>query len=274
MTTTVSTCAILTGASGGIGRALLTGLLEQGTHVLAIVRSDRSAAGLRTTPEGLAGQLTILQADLAMATGRQAIVDAVRILPMRPDLVIHAAGDSHFGLFTDQNPEEFNKLFAINVLSPLELTHAVMPLMARGKDVQIVAIGSTFGSIGYPGFAAYCASKFALRGAFEALAREHADDNVKFLYCSPRATRTGLNSPEVDALNAELGNRVDSPEEVADQVLQAIAAGRRRLQIGWPERLLVRLNGAFPGVLDKGIASQLSRIKKHARIVPEGLPRG
>ena len=65
------------------------------------------------------------------------------------------------------------KMMMINVVYPLELIQNVIPLMSAVNPSQIINIGSTFGSIGYPGYVSYCASKFALRGATEALAREY-----------------------------------------------------------------------------------------------------
>jgi short-subunit dehydrogenase len=262
------TSAILTGASGGIGKALLHELLDKGANVLAVVRSPEKLE--KFLPKAGVGmkRLHIVRADLATAEGRMAVVSAASWLDVSPNLVIHGAASSSFGLFGDKADDDVARLLALNVTSPLQLTHALLPMLRESPTAQVVAIGSTFGSIGYPGFAAYCASKFALRGAFEALAREHHDDSITFLYMSPRATKTGFNSPEVDALNESLGNRVDSAEYVAAAILKAIDRDQRRLQIGWPEKLLVRLNSFLPGLLDRGIASQLPKIQAHARRSP------
>lgn len=259
------TSVILTGASGGIGKALLHELLGKGANVLAVVRSPEKLE--RFLPKGgkAVRRLHIVRADLATAEGRSAVVHAATWLDAPPNLVIHGAASSSFGLFGDRTDDDVARLLALNVTSPLQLTHALLPLLRESATAQVVAIGSTFGSIGYPGFTAYCASKFALRGAFEALAREHEGDSISFLYMSPRATRTDFNSPEVDALNKSLGNHVDSTDYVAAAILKAIGRGQRRLQIGWPEKLLVRLNSLLPGLLDRGIASQLPEIQTHAR---------
>ena len=259
------TCAILTGASGGIGQALLRELLTKGAKVLAVARSPEKLDGFFSAPVAASKRLHIVRADLALPEGRRAVVSAASWLDAAPNLVIHGAASSSFGLFADHAADELTRLLALNVTSPLQLTHDLLPLLKQSPTAQVVAIGSTFGSIGYPGFAAYCASKFALRGAFEALAREHHGESVEFLYMSPRATRTDFNSPEVDALNRSLGNRVDSADYVAKEILKAIERGQRRLQIGWPEKLLVRLNSLLPGLLDRGIASQLPSIQRHAR---------
>lgn len=259
------TCAIVTGASGGIGQALLAELLARGASVLAVARSPEKLDEFFSQPGAASKRLHIVRADLALPEGRRAVVSAASWLHAAPNLVIHGAASSSFGLFAENAADEVGRLLALNVTAPLQLTHDLLPLLKESPTAQVVAIGSTFGSIGYPGFAAYCASKFALRGAFEALAREHHGESVEFLYMSPRATRTNFNSPEVDALNQSLGNRVDSAEHVAREILRAIGRGQRRLQIGWPEKLLVRLNSLLPGLLDRGIASQLPKIQQHAR---------
>ena len=260
------TCAIVTGASGGIGQALLRELLAKGANVLAVARSpeklDALFAEISTAKRK---RIQVVRADLALPEGRRAVVSAASWLNTAPNLLIHGAASSSFGLFAENAAEEVGRLLALNVTSPLQLTHDLLPLLRESPTAQVVAIGSTFGSIGYPGFAAYCASKFALRGAFEALAREHHGESIAFLYMSPRATRTDFNSPEVDALNETLGNRVDSAEYVAAEIIKAIDHNQRRLQIGWPEKLLVRLNSLLPGLLDRGIASQLPKIQDHAR---------
>ena len=87
-------------------------------------------------------------------------------------------------------------------------------------------VGSIMGYLGYPGHAAYCASKFALRGFSEALRRELADSPVRVLYLAPRATRTAMNGAGICALNAELGVAMDEPAAVAKGSSRS-SSGRR-----------------------------------------------
>ncbi|MNR05659.1 putative oxidoreductase SadH [compost metagenome] len=127
---------------------------------------------------------------------------------------------------------------------------------------MVVNVGSTYGSIGYPGYASYCATKFALRGFSEALRRELADTRVSVLYVAPRATRTGMNSPAAQALNDALKANVDDPQTVAAAVIHAIAGERRDLYLGWPERFFVRLNSLLPHLVDRGLRKQLPLIRR------------
>ena len=97
------------------------------------------------------------------------------------------------------------------------LCQGLLPLLRNRPEAAIVNIGSTFGSIGHPGFATYCASKFGLRGFTETLRRELADTEVQVYYVAPRATRTDMNSAAVVQLNEELGNAMDPPDVVKTQ---------------------------------------------------------
>ena len=95
-----------------------------------------------------------------------------------------------------------------------ELQALLQPLLKR-PEARVLAVGSTFGSLAHPGFAAYSASKFALRGFIEALGREHADSALIAQWIAPRATDTAFNPPNVVALNKALKTHVDAVEDVA-----------------------------------------------------------
>lgn len=254
---------LLTGASGGIGAALCDALVKSGARVVAIGRNDERLNALASRHP--AGRVAPLTADLATEAGRAHLVAAVGTLERVPSVLVLAHAQSAFGLFEDQSPDTLRMLIETNLTAPMQLIHALLPTLKRHEQAAVVAIGSTFGSLAFPGFAAYSATKFGLRGLMEGLAREHADDGLRFQYLSPRATRTAFNTPQVDAMNREMKVAQDEPEAVAAQLVAAIASGRSRLQIGWPERLFARINGALPGLVDRNLASQLSIVRRHAR---------
>jgi short-subunit dehydrogenase len=129
---------------------------------------------------------------------------------------------------------------------------------------QIVNVGSTFGSIGFPGFAAYSASKFAVRGFSEALRRELADSAIRVHYVAPRATSTALATDRVRAMNAELGVGMDSPETVAAAIERVLCEGRRELLLGAPERLFAKLNALLPTLVDRSLRRQLAVVRRYA----------
>ena len=131
---------------------------------------------------------------------------------------------------------------------------------------MIVNLGSVFGAIGYPGNAVYSATKFGLRGIQRGACGANWDPgSIGVLYLAPRATRTPLNPPAVNELNAALGNQVDEPAFVAERVLEAIGGARGVVTFGWPERLFVKVNALLPRLVDGAIGSKLPVIQKFAR---------
>lgn len=252
---------LVTGASGGIGQALARQLCAGGARLLLVARRTEPLEALAASHPG---QVTLVGADLGTRAGREAVLAAARALG-RLDCLVNAAGVSQFTLLEDHDDDALEAMVAINLTATMQLTRLVLPLLRQAPGGLLVNVGSTFGSIGYPGFAAYCASKFALRGFSEALRRELADSRVKVLYVAPRATRTQMNSAPVVAMNAELGVAMDAPEAVAAQLVDAIRREREEHYLGWPEKLFVRLNGLLPRLVDQALRKQLPVIKRFAR---------
>jgi short-subunit dehydrogenase len=257
---------VLTGASGGIGAALCDRLVAAGAKVHAIGRdADRLAALAKRHP----GCVIPLVADITRPEGIDHAIRKIAVAEPPPSMLILAAAVSCFGRFDDLSLEMMTAIVETNLVAPMRLIQALLPQLAGTSDPAVVVIGSTFGSIGFPGFAAYSASKFGLRGLTEALAREYADGPVRFQYLSPRATRTPINPPAVVALNRELGTAVDEPDVVARQLMAAIERGDRRRQLGFPEKLFARVNGALPALVDRALAGNLPIVQRHARAMRE-----
>lgn len=253
---------LLTGAAGGIGSATA---LELGRAGAKLVLTDLRAPAL----ESLAARLgregidaTPIAANLASAEDRAELVSDAELAGV--DTLINIAGVNPFGWLEQQTEAEIELALRVNTLAPVLLCRAMLPVLAANAPARIVNVGSAFGGIGYPGFAAYCASKFAIRGFSEALRRELADTGIRVQYVAPRATRTPLVTDRVRALNEELGIAMDPPEIVARAIVAALRSGRRELAVGSPERLFAKLNAWFPRVIDAALAKQLPTIRRHA----------
>ncbi len=249
---------VLTGASGGIGLAIATALCTSGARVLAVARHREPLAPLL---ERYPQHLSWIGADLTVAAERRAVFAQANTLG-GINLLINAAGVNHFAMLEQLDDSEINALLAVNIGAPICLTRLLLPLLKQADSAMVVNVGSTYGSIGYPGYASYCASKFALRGFSEALRRELADTRVSVLYVAPRATRTTMNSAAAQALNDALKANVDDPHTVASAVIHAIAGDRRDVYLGWPERFFVRLNSLLPHLVDRGLRKQLPLIRR------------
>lgn len=249
---------VLTGASGGIGMAIAAALCAAGARVLAVARHQQALqALLQRYPHNLSG----VAADLTVLSDRHKVLIAAEAIG-GVNLLINAAGVNHFAMLEQLEDSDINALLAVNISAPMCLTKLLLPLLKQADSAMVVNVGSTYGSIGYPGYASYCASKFALRGFSEALRRELADTRVSVLYVAPRATRTSMNSAAAQALNDALKANVDDPQTVASAVIHAIAGNRRDLYLGWPERFFVRLNNLLPHLVDRGLRKQLPLIRR------------
>jgi short-subunit dehydrogenase len=252
---------VLTGAAGGIGSAVARRLAAAGAE---LVLSDLRAEPLERLRAGLPAErpVRLVAADVATEPGRQALVSAAR--EQRANVLINVAGINPFGLVTEQSGVELARAMTVNAIAPMLLTQAFLPVLAERTRAQIINVGSTFGSLGFPGFSVYAASKFAVRGFSEALRRELADTAIRVQYVAPRATRTSLATDRVRALNDELGVGMDSPEDVAAAIERALRTERAEIYLGRSERLFVKLNALLPRLVDRFLLRQLPIVRRHA----------
>ena len=247
--------AVLTGASGGLGRAIAVALAPHCDELLLV---GRDTARLEETRRAAGHAARGVVADLATPAGRDAVT-----LP-GINLLVNNAGAGDFAWLEEQSDATLERVVAANLLAPMQLSARLLPELRRAPRAWIVNVGSIMGYLGYPGQVAYCASKFALRGFSEALRRELADSAVRVLYLAPRATRTPMNGARVNALNAELGVAMDSPESVATQLLALLERPSSERLLGMPEALFARLNQLLPGLVVRALRAQLSIIRRHA----------
>ncbi|SFL99180.1 SDR family oxidoreductase [Marinobacter zhejiangensis] len=243
---------LLLGGTGGIGQALVQPLLDTGARVVVASR----------TPEKINDDgVDRVRLDLAADDLPEQLASISSLYPQL-DGVIHCAGQNQFSAIDQLDPAELDDLLRVNLRSALLVARHFVPRFSAMGRGDLVFVGSTFGSIGFPGYSAYCASKFGLRGFTEALRRELADTPIQVLYVAPRATRTDMNPERVNALNEALGNQMDDPANVAGQIIAAMKSDQRRRYLGWPERFFVVLNSLLPRLVDKAMLKQLPVVRR------------
>jgi short-subunit dehydrogenase len=252
---------LVTGATGGIGTEVCRLLAAQGA---TLVMNCVNAALLAALNAQLGGSHHTVVGDVSTPEGRAAIHAACEATG-GIDALVNLAGILNFRLFAEQDEATINRILQVNTVAPILLTRLLLPLLLARPEARILNVGSIFGSIGHPGFVAYCASKAAIKTFSEALARELADTTVSVAYIAPRATETPLNSDRVMALNAALGNKCDPPAQVAAEVVALLAGTGRQRFLGWPEKLFVRVNALLPAVVHSALVKKLSLIKHHAQ---------
>lgn len=257
---------LVTGASGGIGSAVAEEMARQGAHVLLVGRDASMLEKVQARIAEHGGSAQVLVADLLVPDDRRRVVEVCLALPGGLYGLVNNAGVNHFAWLEDQTETLLQSQLHLNLVVPILLVRALLPALRKEKCARIFNIGSTFGNIGYPGYTAYCASKFGLRGFSEALRRELAQTDTRVLYFAPRATNTTLNPEHVVALNQELGNVMDAPDAVAQQAVSVFIKGAPyQYVVGWPESLFARINAVLPRLVDKALGKQLATIKKYTK---------
>lgn len=250
--------ALVTGAGSGIGRALAHALAAEGATVVLVGRRVaplEETRALASAPE----RLWTVPTDVTSAPARRDLVDRVAARHGRLDLLINNAGMVATAALAATDDDRLGRLMAVNVIAPFALTRDFLPLLRRGQRPRVVMIGSVFGDIAFPLFAAYSASKFALRGMADALRRELRPVGVGVTYAAPRATRTPAADGFADLVEP-LAMTMDDPDSVAAQIVRALRNEARAVYPRGMERLFVLLQRLVPGLIDNAVVRQTAAL--------------
>ena len=247
---------LITGAGSGIGRALA---LEASRLGMKVALCGRRAEALAETLSEMtpSGQHLRLRGDITDPAVRRGMRDYLWRQWGGLDVLVNNAGIIAVGPLACATDAEFEQMMATNVIAPLALTREMLPLLRRAMPSRVVNVGSMFGDIPYPLFAAYSASKFALRGLSIALRRELRAYGVGVTYAAPRATRTDA-SRVLDPLVEPMQMRMDNPAHVATQIWRAVAKDRDSIYAQGPERLFVLVQKLLPRLVDRAISAQMA----------------
>jgi NAD(P)-dependent dehydrogenase (short-subunit alcohol dehydrogenase family) len=179
----------ITGANGGLAYPMIEMLLERGDQVVATVRKPHVLDELQAK-YGTA----LLEIMLDVTDGnavKQAVQQAIDAFG-NIDVLVNNAGYGLFGAIEEASDEQIEHLFQTNFFGSLRVARAFMPhFRAQGKG-HIVQISSEVGQVSNAGQGLYSASKWAVEGAFEALAKEAAPFNIKVTLIEPGGIRTGF----------------------------------------------------------------------------------
>ncbi|MDR3517729.1 MAG: SDR family NAD(P)-dependent oxidoreductase [Azospirillaceae bacterium] len=239
---------LITGAGSGIGQALARELASHGARLLLVGRRVEALEATRASlPDPRHGM--VLAGDITDPHTRAALATKVSTLG-RLDILINNAGLVETGPLRADDAFRRRRMVEINLLAPIELTMALLPILRASAPARIVNVGSMFGDIAFPGFAAYSATKFGLRGWSEGLRRELAPSRVAVSYAAPRGTRTPAAEGFAELASA-LAMPLDPPEKVAQQIVAGIRRGARDIYPNGPERWFVLLQRLMPGLIDR-----------------------
>lgn len=250
---------LVTGASQGIGRALVEAAARRRMGVLAVARSDDLLHELVQKVRAEGGDIQIVTGDVTVPSDRQRMVEAALEHFGGLDVLVNNAGIGATGHFVEASPERLRKIMEVNFFGLTEMTRVFLPLLRQGNAPAIVNISSIAGKRGIPARSEYSASKFAVQGFSEALRAELAKDGIDVLLVCPGLTNTNFsqNMLEQKARVAYDHLRGMTPEEVADATLRAIEKGTREKLLTLQGKLIVWINRFFPRLADRVAARRV-----------------
>jgi len=248
--------ALVTGASGGIGRAIALELARAGADVVLLARRGDRLQEVAAEIRRLGRRVEVVVGDVTRPFDRRRALDAARDQLGGLDILVNNAGISAHGRFAEADPGRLRPIMETNFIAPAELIREALPLLRVGHEPIVVNIGSVLGQRACPHKSEYCASKFALRGFSEALRAEFAPLGVDVLVVTTGPTDTEFFEHLLEQ-HGELPWRDASPvspERVARATVRAIRRGRHEIVPGWRGWLLVAANRFFPRLVDRIMA--------------------
>ncbi len=221
----VDKIALVTGAGSGIGQAVAVELARAGAHLALAGRSAEKLEGIAAMLRGHGAHVMTLPGDLCDEGERARVVAQVLEHYSGVDVFVHAAGMAHAG-GEHMGDDLFRAMMDINMVAAHSLTRQLLPSLKQRKG-QIAYINSRAGRIVVPEYAAYCASKFALRAYADALREELRPHGVRVLSVYPGKTDT----PMLRGLLAEIGKiyeaeKYSRPADVARVTVDALLLPR------------------------------------------------
>lgn len=217
--------ALVTGAGGGIGKEIVTHLIEEGAYVIA---TDVDSVLLDQLHSQVASELLLLHmADLTRQHETEDLVTMTHNRFQRIDVLVNNAGRTRVRPFVDTSEDTWSEIFDLDVFALMRCCQLVLPAMCENRSGRIINIASDVGRMGLPNQTVYASAKGAVLAFTRSLAREVAECNVLVnavapgpVYTRPLA-RQFARRPEFERqlINEIPMKRVAQPDEVADAVL-------------------------------------------------------
>lgn len=209
--------ALVTGASGGIGRAIAGALVAQGAEVAL---SGTRLSRLEETAASIGGKTHVLPCELSDPTAVEALVPAADKAMGGIDILVNNAGMTSDNLIVRMKDSEWEAVIAVNLTAAFRLTRAALKGMLRRRWGRIISISSVVAVDGNPGQANYAASKAGLIGMTKALAKEVATRGITVNTIAPgfitSAMTETLTDAQRDSILADIPmDRLGEPSEIA-----------------------------------------------------------
>jgi short-subunit dehydrogenase len=261
MATWKSKVVVITGASSGIGEAMVRDFDAQGASV---VLAARNLDKLEAIQKELSNESLIVQTDVSSEDSCKALIDSSLEKFGRIDALVNNAGISMRSMFKDLDLEVLKNLMNINFWGTVYCTKYALPELLKSKG-HLVGISSIAGYRGLPGRTGYSASKFAMQGFLESIRTEHLFDGLHVLVCCPGYTATDIRKRALVSDGSAQGetprdeSKMMTAAEVAELTRKAMASRKRTLILTRQGKLTVFLNKWLPGWMDKMVYKAIAK---------------
>ena len=255
---------LITGASGGIGKALADKFAGEGSKVALAARSADKLDALVAEYRSAGVEAIGIRADVSKQADCENMVSETLQAFGAIDVLINNAGISMRALFNDLEVEVLEKVMAVNFWGTVYSTKAALPHILASKGT-IIGISSIAGYRGLPGRTGYSASKFAMQGFLESLRTELLNSGVNVMVACPGFTASNIRNT---ALVADGSQQQESPrdeqkmmtaEEVAGHIYNAVLKRKRSIVLTRQGKLTVFFNKWLPGWMDKKVFQHFAK---------------
>lgn len=258
-------CAVVTGASSGIGEALAIALAARGTHVVLVARSIERLSALGARVEAAGGRATVLPADLSLPDAAQRLFDDARRLELPVDTLVNNAGFGFFGDFEEEPTQHLHEMLQVNVVALTELTRLFVPTLLQRRGA-VLNIASTVAFQPSPYMATYGATKAFVLSLSEALWAEYRQRGLHVAAVCPGPVET----PFIDAMGAGVRSTAVfqsalSVQEVVRVCLHALESRQPTHVVGVRNWLLAQTARFSPRALTARIGAMLLSPSKPSR---------
>ena len=238
--TTPRRVAIVTGASSGIGRETAILLASHGWTVALVSRRVPELNLLKQQIKATGGAVITIEADVTKPKDVDRIVTDTHAIGGRIDALLNIAGVG--GMASIMTPDDgVRSMVDTNLLAPIRLMRAVIPIMLAQRSGAIVNVGSVKGEIAIGGI--YTATKFGLRGLTSSVRRELAGSGIHVSLVEPGYIATPMT--------AHRGGRMPGADTVAVAIESCTTRSRRRVVVPGYYRPLIWAANLFPGLVDR-----------------------
>jgi NADP-dependent 3-hydroxy acid dehydrogenase YdfG len=232
------TIALVTGSSSGIGAATARRLAEEGASVAVVARRRDRLEALAAEIEKMGGAALVVEADITDRTQAEAAVEQSVEWFGRLDTLVNNAGLMLLGPVVGADPEEWDRMIAINNHGLLYTTRAALPHLVKAAEdgprrvADIVNISSIAGRVAWNGYGVYNMTKFGVNGFTEALRQEVTQRHVRVGVLEPGGVATELGSHNNPEVRNEMidpfydQTEVLGPEDIADGVAYMVSRPR------------------------------------------------